>query len=109
VARCILCTVTEKGELFTWGATNQFFATGHGGRVWEAQHTLKRVEGMVGTRIVAVAIGHTHTLAADENGVVWAFGERRVLGLAAAPDPEDLCAKTPTPIPTLRVCVLKSP
>ena len=56
-----------------------------------------------------MAMGGEHTLAAEEDGVVWALGKRLALGLDD-PDPADVgYAKTPTPIPTLRVRALKSP
>jgi len=101
------CAVTEKGELFTWSSNGDECNLGHG--VGTPQATPKRVEALVGTRIAAVAIGSRHTLAADEHGIVWAFGRRLALGLDT-PNPEDPHGvKMPTPIPTLRVRVLKSP
>ena len=101
------CAVTEKGELFTWGFdyAQSAYSLGHGVNTLQ-QGTPKRVEALVGTRIAAVAIGEYHTLASDEDGVVWAFGEPLGLGLGG---PEHLYVKTPTPIPTLRVRALKSP
>jgi len=99
------CAVTEKGELFTWGAFTAEDNLGHEG----PQVTPKRVAGLSGVEVAAVAIGWTHTLAADVDGVVWAFGRRRTLGLGAS-GPEDRAAvPTPTPIPTLRVRVLNFP
>jgi len=96
------CAVTEKGELFTWGKGG--YSLGHG--VNTPQATPKRVEGLGGARVAVVAIGEKHTLAADEDGVVWAFGERQALGLGGLnPAP----VQTPTPIPSLRVRALKSP
>jgi len=101
------CAVTEKGELLTWGV--YFFAKssaddnlGHEGP--ESMQT--RVAGLSGVKVAAVAIDETHTLAADADGVVWAFGRRRALGLGA-PGPV-AALPTPTPIPTLRVRVLNS-
>jgi len=98
------CAVTEKGELFTWSSTatwrpdHDFYELGHG--VDTPQATPKRVEGLVGVRVAAVAFGACHTLAADEDGVVWAFGRRSALGLD---DPNPAPVMTPTLIPTVRV------
>jgi len=99
------CAVTEKGELFTWGESSAEGNLGRKGR----QVTPTRVAGMSGVEVAAVATGWTHTLAADADGVVWAFGEPSALGLGVS-GPED-CALvlTPTRIPTLRVHVLNSP
>jgi len=99
------CAVTEKGELFSWGSGG--YALGHGTKMPQA--TPKRVEGLGGARVAAVVIGDTHMLAADEDGVVWAVGDRRALGLGASGAEFGLYVRTPTQIPTLRVRVLKSP
>ena len=67
------CVVTEEGELFTWSQFGTHYNLGHG--VNTPQATPKRVEALVGVhpaRVAAVAIGRWHTLAADEDGVVWA-------------------------------------
>jgi len=90
------CAVTEKGELFTWSSAGYYYNIGHdyynlGHGVNTPQDTPKRVDGVGWARVAAVAMGEFHTLAADEDGVVWSFDE------------------TPTPIPTLRVRALKSP
>jgi len=66
-----------------------------------------RVAGLSGVEVAAVAIGCRHTLAADTDGVVWAFGRRQALGLGT-PGPNAVLP-TPTPTPTLRVRVLNSP
>ena len=96
------CAVTEEGELFTWAGTGaENF--GHDG----LQPT--RVAGLSGVDVAAVAIGRTHTLAADADGVVWAFGRRSALGLDASCPEDSVDVQTPTPIPTLRVRVLNSP
>jgi len=102
------CAVTEKGELFTWGSSN-FFNLGHG--VDTPQATPKRVQGLGGRRLAAASISVTHTLVADEDGVVWALGLSLPLAIAATPDPgeQNAYVKTPTPIQTLRVRALKSP
>jgi len=101
------CAVTEKGDLFTWSGDGSQYNLGHG--VDTPQATPKRVEALSGARVAAVAIGRLHTLAVDEDGVVWAFGLRSVLGLDDPNPEDDAFVKTPTPIPTLRVRVRKSP
>jgi len=101
------CAVMEKGELFTWGSSGSYYNLGHGDN--EPQATPKRVEGLFGARVAAVAISGYHTLAVDEDGVVWAFGVRSGLGLDN-PSPEDVrFVTTPTLNPTLRVRARKSP
>jgi len=101
----VYCVVTEKGELLTWGEFSAEGNLGHEG----PQAMPKRVEGLSGAEVAAVAIGWTHTLAADADGVVWAFGRRQALGLGA-PGPEaGADVPTPTPIPTPRVRVINSP
>ena len=87
--------VTEKDELFTWSSDVSYNNLGHG--VDTPQATSKRVEGLGGARIASVAIGGYHTLAADEDGVVLAFGWSSALGL----DDQDAMS-------TLRVRVRKS-
>jgi alpha-tubulin suppressor-like RCC1 family protein len=99
------CVVTEKGELFIWGLTRAEGNLGHEG----PQATPKRVARLSGVEVAAVAIGWTHTLAADVYGVVWAFGQRSALGLGASGAEDSAAVPTPTPIPTLRVRVLNSP
>jgi len=99
------CAVTEKGELFTWGAISVEGNLGHEG----PQATPKRVARLSGVKVAAVAMGWTHTLAADVDGVVWAFGQGSALGLGASGPEDSAAAPTPTPIPTLRVRVLNSP
>jgi len=99
------CVVTENGELFTWSGSSAKGNLGHEG----PQGTPTRVAGLSGVAVAAVAIGWTHTLAADADGVVRAFGRRRNLGLGAPGPEDDADVPTPTPIPTLRVRVLNSP
>jgi len=96
----------EEGELFTWGGYSRFGHLGHGVKV--PQFEPLRVDELSGVQVAAVAIGETHTLAADVDGVVWAFGQRSAFGLDAW-GIEDAVVPKPTPIPTLRVRVLNSP
>ena len=98
------CAVTEKGELYTWGRYTAEGNLGHEGP--EGMPT--RVAGLSGVEVAAVAIGATHTLAADVDGVVWAFGKRLALGLGASGSKDSFAVRTPTPILTLRVRVLNS-
>jgi len=103
------CAVTAKGELYTWG-DGEHGQLGHG--VEEHQLTPKRVEGLNGVKVAAAATCMTHTLVADEDSVVWAFGNRLTLGLGgpdADPDDAEDVVLEPAQIPTLRVRALKSP
>jgi len=101
------CAVTEKGELFTWGIA---LVGNLGHEDNDTYFEPKRVEGLSGVVVTAVAMGWTHTLATDAGGVVWAFGIRSALGLdAAGPMAAHGTVMTPTPIPTLRVRVFNSP
>ena len=59
------------------------------------------MEGLSGVKVVAAATHHTHTLVANVDGVVWAFGVHSTLGLGD-PDYEDEFI-APDLIPTLRV------
>jgi len=95
------CAITEKGELYTWGR-GEWGTLGHGDE--ENQSAPRRVEGLNGVRVAAAATCQTHTLVADEDGVVWAFGDRMALGLGD-PDaaPQGGPWANPAPVPTLRV------
>jgi len=99
--------VTEKGELFTWGGHDSLGYLGPGAQRLTLEPT--QVDGLRGVEVAAVAINGTHTLAADTDGVVWAFGRRSNLGLSASAPQDSAVVLTPTPIPTLRVRVLNSP
>jgi len=104
------CAVLGEGGLFTWGHSRGEGGLGHGNDAPQ-QFEPKRVEGLKGVEVAAVAVGWTHTLAADADGVVWAFGRRSALGLdASGPHPQFRArVLTPTLISTLRVRVLNSP
>jgi len=75
------CAVTETGELFTWGSETGIVRgccnLGHG--VNTLQVTPLRVKGLGGARVASAAMDPRHTLVADEDGVVWAFGQRNAL------------------------------
>ena len=108
------CAVTEKDEVYTWGDRRRG-ELGHGNDFLETRP--KRVEGLNGVKVAAVAICSNHTLVADDHGVVWAFGQRSALGLGDPDeDEDDSDADTnrevrwkPAPLPTLRVRACKSP
>jgi len=95
------CAVTDKGELFTWGTSSAdtFNIVFNG-----SQFTPKLVDGLSGVEIAAVATG----IAADADGVVWAFDQHPALGVGAS-GPDAAAVPTPTPIPMLRVLVINSP
>jgi len=96
------CAVTETGELYTWGDRNRHGHLGHSGVV-EEQTVPRRVEMLGGVRVASVALGMVHMLVADEDGGVWACGERRALGLGN-PDVWRLDGvREPTLISTLRI------
>ena len=109
------CAVAGKGELYTWGCG---FSFNLGHRVATIHPTPKRVEALSRVKVAAAAVGESHTLVAGEDGVVWGFGQRAVLGLGEADAPpgdsedEDSedeiwgCVLQPTPIPNLRVRTL---
>jgi len=102
----VSCAVTEMGELFTWGESRNWGNLGHEG---QQENTPKRVVGLSGVEVAAVVMGRTHTLVADADGVVWAFGRRSAIGLGALGSAGNTTILTPTPIPTLRIRVLNSP
>ena len=101
------CAVTEMGELYTWG-TGASGTLGHGDE--EDQLAPKRVEGLNGVKVAATAVCQSHTLMADEDGVVWAFGDRMSMDVD---DPDatllNVRCTIPAPIPSLRVRARKSP
>jgi len=109
---CSACAVTETGELFTWGDHNGDDGDDEGslGHVAEWPHKQPgRVVRLRGVEVAAVSICGSHTLAADVDGVVWAFGRFETLGLGFWGPLPAVPVRTPTPIPTLRVRVLNSP
>jgi len=102
------CVVTEKGELFTWG-DGSFGRLGHNSVMDES--TPKRVEGLRAATVTVSAISESHhTLVADADGGVWAFGGGMALGLGTpgAVQPQDYVLQ-PSPIHTLRVRASESP
>ena len=64
--------ITSTGELFTFGA-GEIGRLGHGGQVIGAL-VPRRVEALVGTRVVQVACGAAHTAVTTSTGEVYTFG-----------------------------------
>jgi len=109
---CSVCAVTETGELYTWVNYNDGDGDDEGslGHVAKWPHKQPgRVVGLRGVEVAAVSICGSHTLAADVDGVVWAFGRPGTLGLGLSGPLPVVPVQTATPIPTLRVRVLNSP
>ncbi|XP_052796353.1 E3 ubiquitin-protein ligase HERC2-like isoform X2 [Mya arenaria] len=63
---------TKSGQVWTWGK-GDYFRLGHGSDAHVRRPTL--VEGLVGKKIVHVAVGALHCLAVTENGQVYAWGD----------------------------------
>jgi len=104
------CAVTENGALFSWSTrTDLTNHLGHGVRA--VQHGPKRVERLSRVKVALAAMCETHTLVADEDGVVWGFGSCHALGLDDNPAafPEFDVLEHPMEIPALRVRARKSP
>jgi len=100
--------VTENGELYSWSYAHDY--TNHLGHWINAlQKSPKRVKGLSGVKVAAVAMYYTHTLVAGEDGVVWGFGLRCALGLDDEPAGFEEVVERPVAIPVLRVRALKSP
>lgn len=72
--------VTSEGELYSWGA-GQCGRLGHGNE--DKQLEPKRVQALLGLIIMAVSGGAFHSVAADEHGRVygWGDGDGASLGL----------------------------
>jgi len=100
------CAVTEHGELYTWGGGDNG-QLDHGDDDYQVRPKL--VEGLNGVKVAAAAMCDTHTLVADEDGVVWAFGDRSALGLGDSDAAPQDRVWQPTPILTLRVRARRSP
>jgi len=70
--------VTEKGVVWTWGWGGAKWGFGVGGLGHGNKNTISLphpVEGLYGRHIVDIVVGDSHTLALDDKGLVWAFGE----------------------------------
>lgn len=77
--------IDDRGRLATWG-WGKYSQLGHGDLA--DQPLPKLVEALAGTRMAIVAGGWRHTLAADEQGRLWAWGWNRFgqLGLGTHED-----------------------
>ncbi|XP_060607151.1 E3 ubiquitin-protein ligase HERC2-like isoform X1 [Ruditapes philippinarum] len=63
---------TKSGQVWTWGK-GDYFRLGHGTDAHVRKPTL--AEGLVGKKIVHVAVGALHCLAVTETGQVYAWGD----------------------------------
>lgn len=63
---------TKSGQIWTWGK-GDYFRLGHGSDAPIRKPTL--VEGLIGKKIVHVAVGALHCLAVTETGQVYAWGD----------------------------------
>jgi len=101
------CAVTGKGELFTWG-DGSCGQLGHGDE--KHQLTPKRVERLNGNKVTAAATCETLTLVVNEDGVLFAIGDRTTLGLHDPDEDEDEdSVGYPVLLPTLCMRARKSP
>ncbi|XP_066913164.1 E3 ubiquitin-protein ligase HERC2-like, partial [Clytia hemisphaerica] len=64
--------LTKNGEVWTWGK-GDFYRLGHG--CDQHYREPKLVEGLIGKKIVDIAVGVLHCLAVSENGEVYAWGD----------------------------------
>ena len=67
------------------------------------------MEGLSGVKVAAAAICDNHSLVADADGVVWAFGESAALGLSDEDAPPWGRVRQPTAVPNLRVRIPPPP
>ena len=63
--------LTADGAVWSWGG-GAFGKLGHGDR--QAQLLPKKVEALVGQRVVAASAGENHSLAITADGAVWSWG-----------------------------------
>jgi len=90
--------VTEKGVVWTWGWGGSKWGFGVGGLGHGNKTTISLplpVEGLYGRNIVDVVCGDSHTLALDDKGLVWTFGEGEHGRLGNG---RTSSAKTPEPV-----------
>jgi len=66
--------LTTSGEMFSWGS-NEFGRLGHGDELDRTLPTL--VKALQGHKILHVAMGLSHTLVLEENGLLWTFGSNK--------------------------------
>jgi len=75
--------IMTTGELFTWGAGEKG-KLGHGDENDRIKPTL--VKALQGKKVTKVQMGNLHTLALDDGGSVWTFGDNQYgqLGVGSA-------------------------
>ena len=66
--------IDEHGQLWGWGHPTNLFSLLGNGTAQNVQH-LSPIKIMEGTVIKQVSAGMTHTLAIDEDGQLWGWGE----------------------------------
>lgn len=64
--------LSAQGEVYTWGK-GDYFRLGHGTDSHCRQP--RKIEALIGQKIVALAIGALHGLALNDQGQVYAWGE----------------------------------
>ncbi|KAG1657956.1 hypothetical protein FOA52_004727 [Chlamydomonas sp. UWO 241] len=87
--------VGGDGRIYTFG-WSKYGQLGHGDDV--DCMTAKRVEGLAGVRVVRVAGGWRHTMAADSDGVLYAWGWNK-FGQLGLGDCDDRSAPTVVSLP----------
>ena len=65
--------MTDHGEVFTWGCGNTG-KLGHGCADRTKEYFPKRVEGLVGKRVVCISAGLEHTAAVTDRGELFTWG-----------------------------------
>eukprot|EP00967_Tisochrysis_lutea_P043386 scaffold52416_cov33-Tisochrysis_lutea.AAC.2 len=75
------CVVTDDGSVYSWGI-GVHGQTGHGNG--SCVSIPKKIEGLSGAKIVSIAAGAIHTIAAAVDGSVWGWGQVSANGLEAA-------------------------
>jgi len=64
--------ITADGAAWSWG-TGGCGKLGHGDQ--QSQLLPKKIEAFAGLRVVAVSVGHDHSLALTADGAVWSWGD----------------------------------
>ncbi|GAA4426893.1 hypothetical protein GCM10023188_09430 [Pontibacter saemangeumensis] len=78
-------TASAGGKIYTWGAN---YDGQLGNNSYTRATTLQDISAYIGTKIISLANGNSHTLALDSDGRVWAWGngEYGQLGNSASTD-----------------------
>ena len=64
--------ITADGAVWSWG-WGGYGMLGHGDQ--QNQLLPKKIEAFAGLRVVAVSVGHDHSLALTADGAVWSWGD----------------------------------